>query len=486
MKRYFAFFLLIFSQTSFAQDFPGYRTGNYTGVNGVFFNPANIADNHYKWDVNLFSLNTYVGNDQASFNLKNIGNTFNGDSLINQFIGDQAGLSSGMVSATINGPSVLFTTGQKSAFAFTTRARVMTNAIDIDGKFADKLINDAGSDPKLPYSINANANMRVNMNSWTEIGGSYGREILNIGPHFLKGGISLKYLAGVANAYVNIANLKGTIDRDLFGLGNVYLKNSTGHLEMALGGADLTDFDAGKLTSFQSSGFGGDIGFVYEFRPDDEIATGEGNNWDDVLNQYKFKIGVSLLDVGSIKYEKDMQRSGGYDIAITGNERLYLEELSNVALDDLKNYFDSRPQFFTPGTNNNNKTYRVNLPATLNIDADYHIHKGFYTSFSGRFNLANTSSKPFNNRNYSSFMLTPRYESREFGAYLPISYNSLTNLNAGVSFRVGPLFIGSGSVITALIGDSKQADVYVGVRFGGLIKNKVTTRNIGKHNDPNG
>ena len=46
--------LLIFLQSVSAQDFPGFRTGNYTGVNGVFFNPANIADSRYRWDFNLF------------------------------------------------------------------------------------------------------------------------------------------------------------------------------------------------------------------------------------------------------------------------------------------------------------------------------------------------------------------------------------------------------------------------------------------------
>jgi hypothetical protein len=41
-------------------------------------------------------------------------------------------------------------------------------------------------------------------------------------------------------------------------------------------------------------------------------------------------------------------------------------------------------------------------------------------------------------------------------------------MNAGLSLRLGPLFIGSGSVLSALVGSSKQADVYVGFHFGRL------------------
>lgn len=85
----------------------------------------------------------------------------------------------------------------------------------------------------------------------------------------------------------------------------------------------------------------------------------------------------------------------------------------------------------------------------------------------------NTENKPYNSQYYSSFTLTPRYEVRAFGVYVPVSYNKLTSFNAGVSLRMGPLFIGSGSVLTALMGDSKQADVHLGLRFGGLQKDKL-------------
>ena len=64
---------------SIAQDFPGYRAGNYTGVNGVFFNPANLADSRYRFDFNLISVSSFVGNNQATFKLKNITQSFDAD-----------------------------------------------------------------------------------------------------------------------------------------------------------------------------------------------------------------------------------------------------------------------------------------------------------------------------------------------------------------------------------------------------------------------
>ncbi|MEI9957341.1 MAG: hypothetical protein WDM90_13855 [Ferruginibacter sp.] len=40
----------------------------------------------------------------------------------------------------------------------------------------------------------------------------------------------------------------------------------------------------------------------------------------------------------------------------------------------------------------------------------------------------------------------------------------------GASFRFGPLYVGSGSVLSALLGNSKQADVHLGLRIGILQK----------------
>ena len=461
--------ILIFSAfaliaiTPFAQDFPGFRSGNYTGVNGVFFNPANIADSRYRWDVNLFSLSTFVGNDQATFNLKTIGETFKEDGFTKQVINGNAGPTSALVNANVTGPSFMFNIGKKSAIAITSRARVMVNVIDIDGKLLKQLSDDANSDQTFPYSINSSTNMRLAMNAWSEIGASYARTITEKGPHFLKGGVTLKYLGGVGNGFVNIDNFKSTINKDI--LNDVYLNNTTGQIGVGFGGVNFSDFDVSTLGKMESSGFGADLGFVYEFRPADKAGVLGKNR-----NKYKFKIGVALMDVGAITYNKDMQRSGSYNIDITGVERLSLKDIAGTNVDNYNSFFKSRPQFFTPATGNNESTYKVSLPTTLNLDFDYHVKKGFYVSASGLFSLVSKTANVQNGMFYSNFNVTPRLETKMFGVYLPIGYNELTKFNAGISLRAGPLFFGSGSVISSLLGDSKQADVHLGIRFGGLQK----------------
>jgi hypothetical protein len=204
MKRSLLFFALFFAVSLVsAQDFLGYRAGNFTGVNGAFFNPASIADSRYRFDFNLISASTSVGNDKASFNIKDLIESFDGETLKQQVTGKNAGPSSGLISADIHGPSFMFNTGRKMAFALTSRVRVMTNITDLDGKLADKLIEDLdGNDASIPYTFNSNADMRVNVHAWSEFGLTVARVLKNEGAHFFKTGATFKYLAGAGNGYV--------------------------------------------------------------------------------------------------------------------------------------------------------------------------------------------------------------------------------------------------------------------------------------------
>ncbi len=454
--------------TSFAQDFPGYRAGNFTGVNGVFFNPANIADSRYRFDFNLVSASSFVGNNKASFNLKSITQSFDSDSLKRQFTGSGAGASTGFVNVDVHGPSLMFNAG-RGAIALTTRARVMANIIDVDGELVNQLSEDANSNISFPYTIKSGQNMRVAVNGWTEFGLSYARIFKNEGAHFFKGGATLKYLSGVANGFVNIDGLNGTLAKDA--AQNVFLTNATGRLATGFGGVNVSELELGDLTQMESTGFGGDIGFVYEWRPNGErYKLRSGDEMQD-RNKYKLKLGLALLDIGKIKYSKDVQRSGSYDVAITGNEQLALDELAEEEIDDYNAFFRNKPEFFTPTAGSGENTYKVSLPTTMQLDIDYHLHRGFYVNGATQLSLLGKNTKTYNNRYYNSFTLTPRYEGKAIGLYVPLTYNALTKFSAGASLRFGPLFIGSGSILTAAFGNSKQADVHLGLRFGGLQKN---------------
>ena len=450
------------SLVMFAQELPGFRTSNYNGVLGIFSNPANAAQNNYSWDVSLFTVGIGVGNNNASFSLKNIKELTESDAIIDQLVGNPNQSSTALFGADIKPLSILIGLNRKSGIALTTRARVMMNANDLDGTLG-RQIADQSSQSSFPYSINSAKDMRVTANAWSEVGLSYGYVLLDKGKHFVKAGITAKYLAGVANAYVNINKLNATLTQDQ-STQDVFLNNTTGGLEIGTAGVSLDNFDISELTAFKSTGFGADLGLIYEYRPG--ATAGEKKSG----NQYKFKLGLSLTDIGSIKYEKNMANSGGYKIDITGTEALSLKELSEQPIDNIKDYLDSKPQFFSQ-QNSSGNTYNVSLPSMLNLDVDYKIAKGIYLNGAANVNLVGVSqNKAFNNRYFDTYSVTPRIESKSFGIFVPVSYNALTDMNAGLALKVGPLFLGSGSIITAAMSESKQADFFFGLRFGSFVK----------------
>jgi hypothetical protein len=460
--------------SSQAQDFPGVRSSNYFGVNSLFSNPANLADSRYNFNVNILSLNTAVGNDQVSYKLKNIGETFSDDKLSDQFFSASAGRTNALLSLSLHGPGFMVSAGDKLGFGLTSRARVFGTVTNFEGRLFSGTDDedDMQNDPSFPYTFQKGKDMKIAVHMFSEIGLSAGYVIMNQQEHFLKTGLSLKYLIGIGNAYYNFSELSGTIDEQQDGRGP-YLTNAQGRIAAGIGGLNIDAADAGDVVSKESRGFGADIGFVYEFRPDySQYTMASGKQMVD-KNKYKFKLGISLLDVGRIKYEKDPDESADYRVNVGPAQRVYLDDIGDGDEESLNDYFASRPDVFQPVPGNSDPVYRVNLPTTLNVDLDYLVHENFYLNLFTQLPLNKNSTEPYNNKLYTTIALTPRYEKKSFGFYLPIQYNALTKLNVGTSFRFGPVFVGSGSVLTALMGNAKLMDVHVGISFGGLKKNRA-------------
>src|SRR5690606_20859615 len=94
------------------------------------------------------------------------------------------------------------------------------------------------------------------------------------------------------------------------------------------------------------------------------------------LSRYKFKLGVSLLDLGKIKYTADPNRSAGYSVNIPNGNKWYPKDLEDKSFDEAKDYLDANPYFTSAAATTGD--YKVALPSSFVINADYNIHRGFY------------------------------------------------------------------------------------------------------------
>lgn len=456
----FIFLLCVGSFSTSAQEFSGYQTSNYTGVNGVFFNPANIADSRYRWDVNLVGVNALFGNNHFA-----AGTDVDIDKLVDNLFLEAKGNVDAILAATINGPSVMFNIKKRNSVAIFSRSHVLVNFDNLNSNLFQQFTGDEVQNPSLPFSIASAENMTANVNAYTEFGMAFARVLKNDDKMFLKAGISLKYITGTANGYLRIDNLKATLNNDeTLAQPDPYITNATGILSIGMSGVNLSDFDASDLLDFKSTGFGVDLGVVYEYR------TEEFTDRRDV-NKYKFKIGLALLNVGSIKYTLDKGRSQSYNIHIPNGDRFYFSELDGVSIDEIEKKLDQYPEYFTVNDGGNtSSSYSVSLPTSLQLNADYHIHNGFYANISARVPLTSPNKKAANGRYHSYVSFTPRYENKVVGIFFPMTYNNLTHFSAGAAIRLGPLYVGSGSILSATLGETKKVDVFIGLHFGILHK----------------
>ncbi|WP_435624437.1 hypothetical protein [Flagellimonas sp.] len=196
LKKYVIYALLIYTGAINAQSYVGYLTDNYNGVHGVLSNPANIADSRLKLEVNLAGASVFFSNDYIGFNLSDaFGNV---DTLFDNAEKFPMENNAMALNTDILGPAVLLTINEKNALSVFMRGRLFFNALDINGETLDK---EGGFDETQDFTINE-GNLSAVSNLWAELGVSYARVLLNNEAHFLKAGLTLKYMQGSGNAYI--------------------------------------------------------------------------------------------------------------------------------------------------------------------------------------------------------------------------------------------------------------------------------------------
>ena len=458
-----------------AQNFAGYSSGNYSGVNAVFFNPASISDSRYKWDFNLLSVSSSVTNNYATIKSADMFKLFSGDTLSSLLTRDLSVDKARLVgNIDIFGPSVLFNASANNSFAISTRVRSVIRVNDISAKFLNMIENP---NPGVVAATPINESFTQSTYSWSEIGLTYSRVLVPNGIHFLKAGFTLKYLGGIGAGFLTASNLTGTINKQA--VGDPYLQTGRGGINYAFAG--ITGFDVSNLTNFSGTGWGGDIGMVYEFRGNlDKYKV----NYDELRkdkNKYIVRIGLSIRDLGSIKFDKTAPVGGSYTVntSLNKGDTMSLKRFQNISnFNDINTAMNSAAPSIQQTSKAGDLVFQ--LPTSMTIDVDWHIGGGFYLNGTGVF-MMNSDAKDVRYPGlYNYFQITPRFESNGFGIYVPISKNEITDMNMGLALNLGPLYFGSGTIVSAMMkGETKQFDDYAGFRIG-LLQQKNTRKKVKK------
>ncbi len=464
----FVFCVIIF-KSSFSQDWIGYSSSNYAGINAILFNPAEIVDSRYSYDMSLAGVylgfdNNYIGIHKGGFFLnKMIKDTFNYDYLKNKYNIDSwdKGNRTKVARLTIQqdalGPSVLIPINPKNAFAISTRFRNYANIDNVAPELAKNGIEGL-ADPEVLKQTFQSDNFRFSAMSWREFNFSYAMVIpisADNKTHFLKAGLTLKYLQSYFSAYMYGKNIKYNFTNSdtisLFDCSVSY--GHTSNIEIA----PITFYSAG----IQASGLGLDLGVVYEYRPnymDGYLKQGDGSYKERMdINKYKIKAGFSITDLGGIKFNKDPD---SYDFtANVINWNIY-----PLTVNHIQEFDDTLNNRWPTVDPSNQTTYKMGLPLDMKIYADYNFKHNIF------FNVGMNLSPSMKNKlsklhNTTGGWLIPRYENKWFGVGIPLSFTTMGHFDAGLFTYLGPIYIGSPDLIRNAVGaDVHSVKIYFGIK----------------------
>lgn len=470
MKKVLLYFILISGYSIYSQDFAGFNQSNYAGVTGVIQQPASIVDSRMKFDMNLVGLNigaynNYIGVKREAF--KKEGSwanakfpAFDDTAFAEHYMVERVNNKDKSVYVTnrITGPSFMVALNRKNAIAITSNVRTYVN---IDGVSPDlaKLAYEEFKYPSLWVKNLKNKNLSVQEMTWAEYGLTYAHVFKDDNEHYFKGGVTLKLLQGIQSAYVFVKELDYNFQTDTT-LSLIQSDVNYGHSDnfnfenQKLGG----DNSGANPFDFSQSypGLGFDFGAVYEWRPDYKKfkydMDGKKDLWRNDKNKYKLKVGISVTDLGSIKFKKGATSSDF-------NANVGYWNLKPIDPQSVKELDDTLRGRFG-GNDGTGKTYKMNLPTALSLQIDYQIWKDVYVNFTPflAFQFKNNDTKV---HDYSSLTLTPRWDHKWFGVFIPVQYNFLDGFRAGAAVRLGPIVIGSTN-LAPLVGQKTiyGADVY--------------------------
>lgn len=395
-----------------AQQLTAAETGNYAGINALHLNPSAIADSRWGGMVQLATgaaqlSASPVGTETLLFNRYRL--TVGADSW-------------GMAAQDIRGPGMMFQVRPRHALAFTTRYRTETSLTN-----GQAVAGWLGGSPQL-FETGATT-LNLNTNTFTEYGLTYAASVLDLNKHYLKAGVTLKVLRGIQFGRVEVAG--------------AFASRLSVELNYSLASGSYTYSDAAFTEKFAlndwllgaspGSGVGADLGLTYEFRPQHERYRYplNGKQVPDVeKTKYRLRVGLALLDIGSIAYKAVQQQP------ITGKTGT-LQRRDFVGYETTSQYLTTLKQKLGVADQTTTMPLDYRLPTTFVLQLDGRLSESWFMGA-----VLKTSSVAQN------LMVGPRYESPGADFSVTANYNSLVNkVTAGMHVRFALLTVGTNNLL---------------------------------------
>jgi len=423
-------FLLLFNFLT-AQNYQAINGSSYAGSLAPTFNPAAIVHVPYAWDITPFSIQ-----------LKQSTNAFKIEkySLLSSPKNVEVSVTNGtrkmfeFTNQDIHLLNTRISLNSKAAIAFGANIRNYIYATTSNVNYQDTLYSLAEfmkiNIDHLPLSMESKAS------TWAELYATYARTIIDDGDRLLTGGLTLKVDRAIAGEHAEASGLS-YIPRGA-GLSGYLVTDGT--LQYGYS-SNFDNIDTNKSTSVNRKAFlqttrssiSGDIGLEYIRLTDEDKETGDF--------AYETKIGISIIDIGKNKYRYGRESSFASGVIPGITDTVIENKFSTTA--SVKDFNDSLASI-TQTFRGLSGDFFIYQPTRLIINVDQHITDNFFINAELTIPLLPLVPVKLNYIKDMNFLaLTPRWELKSVGAYMPILINTRGQLWVGGAFKAGPVLMGT-------------------------------------------
>jgi len=443
---------------SSAQERLGIVNSRYAGMSGLMLNPADIAKSPIKWEVHLLSFGLFIDNNYMFIPKTNILKLSKGSQDIilgNEETIDINGETADLVirdrtanvnkhvylDAMLKGPAFMICFGNFSIGMF-TGVRAITslrNSPFSAAKFGFEGLRFS----TLHFQTFQAPVLKLNTMAWTEYGLAIGLVLAESDETYLKFGTSIKLLHGFAGVYLESSRLDFSVTPDT--VPDRYILFTT-NVNAIYGYTDPDSYDGGGYGSIKKgSGVGFDVGFAFAKKEDD--------------HNYKWKAGVSILDIGSIKFDRD---SKAFEIEDGTASFSRTDSLDFDGMADADSFISTK-YYNNQNTAFSSNSFKMTLPTAMSLQFDYKALDFFYINATivQRINFKGPGPQRSN-----ITAITPRFEMKWAAVFIPIVLYEYKYPRIGFAVRAAYFTIGSDK-IGSIFGSGKFSgtDIYASFKY---------------------
>lgn len=409
---------------------------------GIFLNPSEIVGAPYKYEINILAGDFFAENSYIYFPKDKhiVWNSITGNNEPGKDYSYRTGdpTQKGFGHTLIIGPSYIKNNGDW-AWGLHSALRTEVSVLDVPTELAYLGYSDF-HDPAIFGKRYNSTPMSFAGANWLELGGTYGRVRLETENDYLKWAATGNILLGFNGYYGDIQKL----DYTLIDSSNAVVHNA----DMVIGETVEEPFIA-----LRGAGLSTTLGATYMHKR--RQGGFECNRSNDNIKKYDYRVGVSLIDLGTVRYFRKSQVA---NVSTTTDKTWTGIDTANINL-----YNIGSTLVRNIGGTINDEGFYIWAPLGVSAQFDYSFTPKIYGNLSVVKRIHFTENQIARG---DQMNVSVRYEKRKFEANLNYSMFEWDQSSIGLGLRYKWFVIGTDRLLQFVgLSDVQAFDFFFGFKF---------------------